>query len=45
MALPLYAAFAFSFSVAEIAPQQVLFLAFISPFGEELIFRAFAFGF
>lgn len=44
MVLPLYAVFAFAFSIAEMVPVEVLYLAFISPFAEELVYRGFAFG-
>lgn len=45
MVLPLYAVFAVAFSIADMVPLEVLFLAVISPFGEELAFRGFAFAF
>lgn len=44
MVLPLYAVFAFAFSIAGFVPAEVLYLAFISPFAEELVYRGFAFG-
>ncbi|MFW6027250.1 MAG: CPBP family intramembrane glutamic endopeptidase [bacterium] len=45
MVLPLYVVFAFSYRIAAIAPLEVLFIAILSPFGEELAFRGFAFAF
>lgn len=45
MVLPIFAVFAFSFRAAEPPPLEMLFLAVISPFGEELAYRGFAFGF
>lgn len=44
MVLPLYLVFAFVFSIAQMVPMEVLFLAAISPFAEELVYRGFAFG-
>lgn len=44
MVLPLYLVFATTFSVAEFVPLEALYLAFVSPFAEELAFRGFAFG-
>ncbi len=44
MVLPLYLVFAVVFSFADMVPMEVLYLAVISPFAEELIYRGFAFG-
>ncbi len=44
MVLPLYLVFAFAFVIAELVPMEVLYLAVISPFAEELLYRGFAFG-
>lgn len=44
MVLPLYLVFVFAFSIADMVPMEVLYLAVISPFAEELAYRGFAFG-
>ena len=44
MVLPLYIVFALFFNVAEMVPLEVAYLAVISPFAEELVYRGFAFG-
>lgn len=44
MVAPLYLVFAITFGVAEFDPGEVLYLAAISPFAEEVAYRGFAFG-
>lgn len=44
MVAPLYLVFALVFNVADMVPLEVLYLAAISPFAEEIAYRGFAFG-